>query len=66
VKYLAPSWSWAACSGYVEWEYNTPDTRIIKECEIIDVQISIIGKDEMGCVNSGYLRLSRRVKWLKN
>ncbi|KAF2489124.1 HET-domain-containing protein [Lophium mytilinum] len=62
VRYLAPSWSWAACDQYVQWRYRRPDEEAIEECDIVDVQTSIIGEDAMGRVSSGYLTLSGRVK----
>jgi hypothetical protein len=59
-KYRAPSWSWAALIGRVNWTSSRGCTRndCNRYCRILDASTTLAGLDPFGAVSDGYLTLS--------
>jgi hypothetical protein len=60
-EYRAPSWSWASHEGRI-WLPLRGDSPIVKDLEILDVNIQLHGRDPFGRIRSGYLKVHGKVR----
>jgi hypothetical protein len=60
-EYRAPSWSWASHEGHI-WFALQGDSQIVKDLEILDVNIQLHGQDPFGRIRSGYLKVHGKVR----
>lgn len=59
-NYIAPSWSWAACVGWVKME-TCASWQAISECTLLDAEVKTDLHNPFGRVYGGYLRIRGKV-----
>jgi hypothetical protein len=65
-KYRAPSWSWAAGDGAVEWQPPHPPKKLREEVLVVEAKTEVAGEDPLGRVTGGSLTLTGKVQHISS